>query len=79
MDKEKVFNTALIASGCFMAMMVIAIIMLSFSNSRTQDQIKQQERETFYSKCAIACSPNAVYSIDHGCKCNAIVTVREIQ
>ena len=79
MSNEKMFNTALVAIGCFISMATIIIIALAFSNSKTQDQIKQQERETFYNKCAIACSPNAVYSIDHGCKCNAIVTVREIQ
>ncbi len=79
MSNEKMFNTALVAIGCFISMGTILIVALAFSNSKTQDQIKEQERETFYSKCAIACSPNAVYSIDHGCKCNAIVTVREIK
>jgi hypothetical protein len=79
MSNEKMFNTALVAIGCFISMSIIVIIALAFSNAKTQEQIKEQEKEAFYSKCAIACSPNAVYSIDHGCKCNAIVTVREIQ
>jgi hypothetical protein len=79
MSNEKMFNTALVAIGCFISMGTILIVALAFSNSKTQDQIKEQEKEAFYSKCAIACSPNAVYSIDHGCKCNAIVTVREIK
>lgn len=76
---EKLFNSAMMTFFCFIGLMVMVIAALAISNSKTQEQIHQQQQEAFYSKCAAACSPNAVYSIDHGCKCNAIVTVREIQ
>lgn len=80
MTNEKIYNTAMVAIGCFIGMIAIAIAAMALSNAKTQEEIKQQEHDAFYAKCASACFPNDVYSIQYKrCTCNASVTVKELK
>jgi hypothetical protein len=80
MTKEKFYDTAMIAIGCFIGLVMICLLALGYSTNKTNDQIREMEKGDFYSKCAAACAPNAVYSTNHNrCECNAIVTVKEIK
>jgi len=80
MTKEKFYDTAMVAIGCFIGLTVIATGAMMISTAKTERQLEEMQKGDFYSKCAAACSPNAVYSTNYNrCECNAIVTVREIK
>ena len=80
MTKEKFYDTAMIAIGCFIGLTLMGIGAMMISTAKTERQLEEMQKGDFYSKCAAACSPNAVYSTNYNrCECNAIVTVREIK
>jgi len=80
MTKEKFYDTAMVALGCFIGLGVMIGIAVAFSISKTQDQLQEIHKGDFYNKCAAACAPNAVYSTKYNrCECNAMVVVREVK
>jgi hypothetical protein len=80
MTKEKFYDTAMIAIGCFIGLAVMGIGAMMLSTANTERKLEELQKGDFYSKCAAACAPNAVYSTNYNrCECNAIVTVREIK
>ena len=77
---DKFYDTAMIALGCFLGLTAMVVAAIVFSTHRTEQQLEEMQKGDFYSKCAAACAPNAVYSTNYNrCECNAIVTVREIK
>jgi hypothetical protein len=80
MTKEKFYDTAMVSLGCFIGLALMVIGAMMFSTANTERKLQEMQKGDFYSKCAAACSPNAVYSTNYNrCECNAIVTVREIK
>ena len=80
MTKEKFYDTAMIALGCFAGLTLMGIGAMMLSTANTERKLEELQKGDFYSKCAAACAPNAVYSTNYNrCECNAIVTVREIK
>jgi hypothetical protein len=80
MTKEKFYDTAMVALGCFIGLVVIVLLALGYSANKTNEQLKEMESNSFYNKCAAACAPNAVYSTKYNrCECNAMVVVREVK
>jgi hypothetical protein len=77
---DKFYDTAMVAVGCFLGFTAMFIIAMMISTVKTERQLEEIQKGDFYSKCAAACSPSAVYSTNYNrCECNAIVTVREIK
>jgi len=77
---DKFYDTAMIALGCFLGLTIMVIAAMMISTAKTERQLEEIQKGDFYSKCANACAPNAVYSTNHNrCECNAIVTIREIK
>jgi len=77
---DKFYDTAMVAIGCFIGLMAMVIGAAMLSTANTERKLEEMQKGDFYSKCAAACSPNAVYSTNYNrCECNAIVTVREIK
>jgi len=80
MTKEKFYDTAMVALGCFIGLAAMVIAAVMFSTAKTQEQLQEMQKGDFYNKCAAACAPNAVYSTKYNrCECNAMVVVREVK
>jgi hypothetical protein len=79
MTKEKFYDTAMVALGCFVGMVVIGLLALGYSANKTHQELQEVEKGIFFKKCAAACAPNDVYSTKYNrCTCNAAVIVKEI-
>jgi hypothetical protein len=80
MTKEKFYDTAMVALGCFIGLFVMFLVALTFSTNKTSEKLEEMQKGDFYNKCAAACAPNAVYSTKYNrCECNAMVVVREVK
>jgi len=80
MRKENIFPVAMVASGCFALFLLLSLVAMAINTSETQRKINQQNEQTFFERCAAACSPNDVYSTKYNrCSCNAAVIVKQIK
>ena len=80
MTKEKFYDTAMVALGCFIGLGLMFIVAVMFSTAKTNEQLQEIQNGEFFKKCAVACAPNDVYSTKYNrCTCNAAVTVKEIK